>query len=130
MDASRGRSRKRKIKGFAGRFVLRQSVAVAGQIVAAVDRWFLKRARAEQGGFSFEETVAGNPRQAEKTPGLGVGWGLRNGADKLGFGFGGAPVGQEQLAPFQRRLGGHEADGEEERQEQPSHGPHLIAVGP
>ena len=41
MDTSRGRSRKGEVKGLAGGFVLGESVAVAGEIVAAIDRWFL-----------------------------------------------------------------------------------------
>ena len=62
MNASRGRSRQRKVKGFTSRFVLRHRVAVAGQIVTAVNRWLLQRARAEERRLSFGQTVAGNAR--------------------------------------------------------------------
>ena len=41
MHAGRWGGRKGEVKGLAGGFVLGESVAVAGEIVAAIDRWFL-----------------------------------------------------------------------------------------
>ena len=65
-----------EVKGPAGEFELAESLAVAGEKVAAIDGGLFELAGAEQGGFGFGEAVGGDVGEAEAAPDGGVGFGV------------------------------------------------------
>ena len=65
MDASRGGGREGEVKCLAGGFILGEVLAVAAEIVAAINGWLLQSAGAEECGFGLRRAVGGDAREAE-----------------------------------------------------------------
>ena len=49
-----------------------EGVAVAGEIVAAIDRRLFKRTGPEESGLRLSEAVSGDARESEAAPSLGI----------------------------------------------------------
>lgn len=97
VDAGGGGRGEGKIESFPGKFEPSQGVAIAGQIVAAIDGRLFKLASAEESWFGFGETGGGDAGEAESAPGGRVVGRLFDGADEVGFGLGeGGMVRQEE----------------------------------